>query len=119
MKLTREDVKKYGTLTERKFLAEMPQMSHISRNNTSIKNDAYGISVTLHGTTVFEFNKRSGEIKLDSGGWMTSTTKNRINQAFNKLGLAYTLSQKEGEWHVYDRKSGDVIPFEDGMIIQL
>jgi hypothetical protein len=75
-------------------------------NNTYLEAVAGGVAVRLHRTHVVVIHP-DNTYTLNSGGWRTSTTKNRINQ-FSPAGLV----QKRGEWLV--RGS---VPFADGMRI--
>jgi len=93
-------------------------MQRISRNNTRIERDGdsafpHAIRVILHKTCVVEVTP--SEITLNSGGWDTSTTKARMNQASNELDLGFTVFQKNFEWFV--SWDGKEIPFEDNMVI--
>lgn len=42
----------------------------------------------------------NGDIKLDSGGWQTATTKTAMNQASNQDNLGFIVLQRQGEWFV-------------------
>jgi len=66
-------------------------------NNTrlhQIDNDTY--AVTLHHTNVVLIH-RDGTYTLDSGGWRTVTTKERINSY-----SPARVYQKRGEWFLND-----------------
>jgi hypothetical protein len=95
----------------------MPQMMRVSRNNTAVGNSPNALSVTLHSTVVVLVDRASGVVHLDSGGWRTTTTKNRMNQASNEYGLGFQVSQKDGAWTVYTK--GEALPFSDGMTFPL
>jgi hypothetical protein len=72
--------------------------------------------VRYHDTVVVAFDEVS--VTLDSGGWRTATTKNRMNQAANQYDLGYGVYQERGEWFVVvDRDWDNPIPFEDGMVL--
>lgn len=79
--------------------------------NTVLRNIGGGeIQVILHATPVVTFYE-DGRVRLRSGGWMTSTTKARINQF-----SPFRVSQKRGEWTV-TLPGGETMEFEDGMVI--
>jgi len=68
--------------------AEALNMVHgkTNRKTRKVGNNTYAeieydnsVSIRLHGTTVVRFYP-SGIVKLNSGGWHTSTTKDRINK---------------------------------------
>lgn len=58
------------------------------------------IGVRLHNTYVVTFH-RSGAVSLDSGGWRTVTTKERINRY---LAPRLSLFQEKHVWYVQDRR---------------
>ena len=84
-----------------------------NRKERKIGNNTYAyieydgsVSIALHGTVVVRFFP-NGMVRLHSGGWRTSTTKNRINQ-YSPVGVY----QKKGEWFLRDGT-----PFEDKMLV--
>lgn len=97
-----------------------------SRDGLKIANNTYldrlevdgcgSIGIRLHSTYVVRFFQQ-GTTLLDSGGWQTLTTKKRINRY---LPAGVSLAQKGGEWHVTDRRKGEVVTvdFSDGMVLQ-
>lgn len=70
--------------------------------------------VRLHATDILQI-LANGDVQLDSGGWKTVTTKRRMNEAADELGLGFNVYAKKGEWFVESYEVG-VIPFFDGMI---
>lgn len=64
--------------------------------------------IKYHDTVVLEVRK-DGSIRLDSGGFRTVTTKERINTYQNIV----SIWQAKGEWSVHTGEA--VIPFTDGM----
>lgn len=54
----------------------------------------------------------NGSVKLDSGGWITSTTKERINR-YLPIGQLY---QKKFGWFIA-MPDGEQVEFRDGMTI--
>jgi hypothetical protein len=74
------------------------------------------IGLTLHATEVLTFYS-NGDIALDSGGWHTVTTSNRIN---NNLpapwGVASHRMGGVSEWWLWNG-STPVVPFTDGLVI--
>jgi hypothetical protein len=85
-------------------------MDRICPNNTAVfTGDDGALTVVLHKTAVFK-KYPDGIIELNSGGWRTVTTKNRINQAFRALtDNRFAVTQKD---HACNYA---LIPFEDGM----
>ena len=91
----------------------MPQLSKISKNNTTIRNEGSETVVTLHWTDIVRVGPK--KITLNSGGWQTATTKNRMNQVSNEWGLGYWVSQLDYTWYVtYNEKTEE---FYDGITI--
>ncbi len=80
---------------------------------TTVADDG---AVTLYQTVVFRKTK-TGFI-LNSGGWRTKTTKDRMNQALRENGLPFSVYQEKRQWFVWNRESGDTMDFSDNMEIQ-
>lgn len=80
-------------------------------NNTYLLREADGtIGLLLHETVILKW-KPDGTVILDSGGWKTVTTKDRMNYG------PYRISQIKGLWYVTDNETDRTIPFADGMIL--
>ena len=92
----------------------MAQTEKIGTHATAIyENNGY-IVVRYHATQVVKFNDH--EIVLNSDGWQTHTTKNRMNQASNQFNLGFIVRQKDYNWHVY--WDGQWRPFFDGIVLK-
>jgi len=66
-------------------------------NNTYLKRRAdTEIAIMLHATDVVTY-KQSGEVVLNSGGWHTVTTKDRISEY---IPNSYQVGQEKGIWYV-------------------
>ena len=93
-------------------------------NNTVVEvskpmNTAYyggqGLAyVLLHGHNVVAF-REDGSVRIDSCGWRTVTTKDRINRCLGSRGSVF---QKNHEWF-YRARYGMVIPFRDGLVVDV
>lgn len=92
----------------------MATQQKIGSHATTVRQKAGVLSVVYHATEVVKAS--ADTITLDSGGYLTATTKTRINQAANQYDLGFNVSQKARKWSVYMR-DGRVIPFVDGMEI--
>lgn len=80
----------------------MAQLRKVSRNNTRIVKDVNGITVTLHSTIVFE--KNGPKIWLNTGGFNTNTTRDRINQCANEYcDGAFSVSRAGGVLSIHFR----------------
>ncbi len=95
--------------------AEATQMVLGKRNRGQRKvgNNTYAyieydgsVAIELHGTKVVVFYP-NGLVKLNSGGYHTSTTKKRINQY-----SPVSVYQKNFEWFLRDGT-----PFEDNILV--
>ncbi len=77
----------------------MANQDRVGRGNTSISTDDNGItSVQYHKTKVVMFD--TDRIILNSGGWLTTTTKTRMNQTSNQFNLGFKVFQAKGNWFV-------------------
>lgn len=81
---------------------------------TNVRTENGKTCVRYHATDVVTFDAET--ITLNSGGWSTQTTKNRMNQASRQFGLCYNVYQKDFSWFVYWQ--GNILPFSDGMILE-
>jgi hypothetical protein len=88
--------------------ARFPDRGKPIANNTRIFARGEDFAVRLHDTDVVTIH-RDGTYTLDSGGWLTVTTKERIN----RYSPAAVYSEK-GVWVVYG-SGGRRFVFEDGM----
>ena len=70
--------------------------------------------VIYHSTKVVEFNRDT--IVLNSGGYRTKTTKDRMNQTASEYMLDYAVFQFDFDWYV--KVGNKVYPFEDKMILK-
>ena len=77
------------------------------KGNTRVIPYFDGFIIKLYETSIIIFN--SEIIVLNSGGYKTSTTKNRMNHAAREFNLNFNVYQKKGQWFVNDQE------FFDGM----
>jgi hypothetical protein len=85
-------------------------------NNTYVERRGEDFAVRLHNTDVVTF-KADCRIVLDSGGWQTVTTKDRINASLNH---DWALRSEKGVWRVERRGHGGyqtVALFKDGVTL--
>jgi hypothetical protein len=78
----------------------------VANNTYATINDDKSVSIRLHQTDIVTIHVNDS-VEINSGGWMTSTTKSRINE-FTNAGIY----QKNFEWFL-----SDGTPFVDGMTI--
>jgi hypothetical protein len=93
----------------------MSQTSKIGKTATRVYKDSEGFTcVQYHDTVVVRFNNQ--QVELRSGGWLTNTTKLRINQASAQFGLGIHVYQADGVWYV--QSDGIEGKFYEGITIQ-
>lgn len=73
---------------------------------------ATGYKIRYHATDIIEYD--NGDIILRNGGYLTRTTKERINEY---LPQGMYMSQKNYVWTVHDTRTQQNTPFVDGMRI--
>ena len=78
-------------------------------NNTTIENRPDNISVKYHDTDIVSYFP-DGKTKINTGGWKTSTTKERLNNFTN-----ISIYQKKGIWYVINNSKEYF--YKDGMTI--
>lgn len=76
----------------------MVQMQKVSGVATKVIRQPGLLIVRYHSTDVVIVDR--GEITLNTGGWKTATTKNRMNQAAAEFRLNYRVYQMNGNWYV-------------------
>lgn len=77
-------------------------------NNTYLQRRGADIALLLHATDIVTW-KPNGDTVLDSGGWRTVTTKERMNRVIDLI-----ITQKQGRWFMLN---GNVL-YQDGMILK-
>lgn len=88
-----------------------PQMRKIGNNTYKIET-ADGYKIRLHDTDIIEVV--GDKMILNSGGWQTHTTKERINK-YIKSG--YRITQKQFNWFLNNTIDNTITPFADGIEI--
>ena len=88
----------------------------IGSHKTSVINDDNILLVAYHSTIVVKV-VNSQYVVLKSGGWLTPTTKRRMNQASNQYRLNFRVFQKGWVWFVQTPNS--TIEYYEGMIIDI
>lgn len=80
-------------------------------NNTYLERRGDDIAVRLHDTDVVTY-KANGDVVLDSGGWRTYTTKERMST----YGPFKWVSQDKGVWYVCTW-DGESYRYDDGITL--
>jgi hypothetical protein len=88
-------------------------------NHTYVQRRGADIAVKLHATDVATF-RPDGTVELSTGGWVTVTTKERMNAV---LRPGFVISQDRARWYVsrWDDSTGwhRVAAYADGMVVNL
>lgn len=87
----------------------MPQLKKIAHNNTTITQEGGYTVVTLHKTRIVRFNEK--EVILNTEGWNTATTANRMNQTANEFGLGFKVRREGGNMIVEVASTGEQLSF--------
>lgn len=92
----------------------MARMDRISKGHTKIEyNEGRLAKVQYYATDIVTLAGR--RIILNSGGWRTVTTKERMNQTANVFGLGFYVFQKDYAWFV--THNNKTVPFKDGIAL--
>lgn len=88
-----------------------------SRDNTHVYINLDGENcLKLHDTVIAKI-QRDGILWLNTDGWRTNTTKERLNGLLDGLGLK--IYQRKGKWYVMNLSNEESVNFFDGMEIVL
>ena len=68
--------------------------------STKIEVDGNGTVHVLYHDTVILKRSNDGNVVLNTGGYKTSTTKRRMNQASELYDLGFEVYQRDYEWYV-------------------
>ncbi len=96
----------------------MTQLQEVRGRATSIvsqiQDGVNWTAVRYHSTDVVRWSDK-GKIILNHGGYMTYTTKARMNQASNQFKLGFDVFQKDFEWFV--GIDGHIIDFDRNPLV--
>lgn len=81
---------------------------------TKILTDDSATAVVYYGTYVVVFTDK--DVRLNSGGWQTVSTKARMNLASDEFNLGFGVYQRKGKWFVDIGNRSVTLDFEDNMI---
>ena len=85
------------------------------------QDDSKIVDVFLHGNLICSYDPTHYEnqkVKLFSAGWMTKTTKERLNAILHlHTNGQVRIKQVRGKWIVSDNRTGAEINFYDGMVV--
>ena len=94
-------------------------MAKLKHKKATTIRKADGLVVRLYDTDIVKILP-NGDIQLNSGGFMTATTKRRMNEAAKEFELYFNVFQKKKKWYVSteDRlEPPKTVEFFDGIVI--
>lgn len=91
--------------------------TQIGAHRTAVFNDDGIHKVVYHSTIIFEYNPKDGICILNSGGYLTLTTKKRTNQCLEFFGIDAKIHQRDFTW--YAVFNGNEYKFKDKMVLDL
>jgi hypothetical protein len=80
----------------------------VARNTRLVRHEDH-IGLRLHDTEVVKYH-RNGDVSLDSGGWLTPVTKERMHRFTDAF-----VGSTKGRWHV--TWGSRTVPFANGMVL--
>ena len=73
---------------------------NIKTNNTEMRIHDGRTIVRLHSTDIVDIDTKDNTITLNTGGWNTVTTKERMNAVLNAFDSPYRVHQRDFQWYV-------------------
>lgn len=101
----------YGSISDLIGDKDSKQIGH---NTIVHRLDDNTVAVKYHRTNILKINQ-DNTVTISTGGWETSTTKDRLNQFLSCRGFG--IFQKKGVWYIKERGDDEAVPYEDGMRI--
>jgi hypothetical protein len=88
--------------------------ARIVKRNTFARQEGDETVIRLHGTDIVR-KRANGSVVLNSAGWKTVTTKDRMN---DHMPAGFMLQQEKGQWYV-GKGWGDEnrVPYFDGFVV--
>ena len=80
---------------------------YFKQDNTTVLNG----TMTLYRTMIAVWG--DGLLTLNTDGYRTNTTKERLNGVLSRMG--WQIRQHKGEWYVRNSQTEETILFYDGM----
>jgi len=92
--------------------------ARIVKRNTFERHENGDTIIRLHGTDIVR-KHANGSVTLNSAGWKTVTTKDRMN---DHMPAGYYLYSDKGQWYVshghrWANKDAIAVPYFDGMVV--
>ena len=90
-------------------------MKKLTKRDTVYRGSGGTCKVKLWNTDIASIDTDKGVVTLDSGGYQTLTTKDRMNRVLEDAG--YSVFQKDFRWYV-KTPDGKTLKYNDGMEIK-
>lgn len=87
-------------------------MGKVRQGNITVLDN--GKKVKLHNTIIVE-QLDYNQVKLNTNGWLTNTTKTAINRYFQLNNVKAYVSQEKFTWYVFI--NGQKLTYNDNMIL--
>lgn len=71
-----------------------------------------------HTTDIVVHDHNTNTLTINSGGWYSKTTKDRINQYLTHIQANFFITQKNRQWFVVEQSSGKLLTYADGLVLQ-
>ena len=81
--------------------AKLGNVARRFRHNTRLEVSGGEVVLWLHRTPIVTVHY-GGLIQLNTGGWESNVTKNRMNQALDALGADFHIIQQDFRWYTYN-----------------
>lgn len=86
-------------------------MTRIGRHRTQVYKDGDWLICKYWNTEIVKYNVKNNEVVLQTDGWDTITSRNRIIQCSNEWQLGFRLTTHNSRWYVI--KGDKSYAFED------
>ena len=73
---------------------------NIRTGNTEVRFHDGRTIVRLHSTDIVDVDTKDNTITLNTGGWNTVTTKERMNAVLRAVNSPYHVHQRDFQWYV-------------------
>ena len=73
---------------------------NIKTGNTTVRFQDGRTIVSLYATDIVDIGTSDNTITLNTGGWNTVTTKERMNAVLSAFDSPYRVYQRDFQWHV-------------------
>lgn len=83
-------------------------------NTYEFENEIGDRIIQFYDTEIVTF-KKNGDIVLNSGGYRTPTTKERMNSVLKD----YYIEQSNNIWYIHRRITKETVPFYDGIVLKV